>query len=88
MPRSSNRGLFVRSKGPGFDQTYHRGTKLGGAGTTLTLGSKTMREAIGGSREIGVSVGGVSDCVATSMGLLLAVEGEGNRASLLSTRHL
>lgn len=55
---------------------------------TSILGSKTIREAAGGSRVTGVSVWGVSDCVAMTMGLLLTGDGEGNKASLLRPRHL
>jgi hypothetical protein len=47
-----------------------------------------MREAAGGSREIGLSIWGASEGVAMTMGLLLMGEGEGNKDSLLSPRHL
>ena len=88
MPKGSNGALLVRIKHGGSNQTYHRGSRLGGAGTTSILGSKTIREATGGSKETGVRVWAVSNCVATTVGLLLAGEGEGNKVSLLSPRHL
>lgn len=88
MPTTSNGVLLAFSKYTRFHQTYHRGYRLGGAGITSTLGSKTIREAAGGSRVTGVNVWGVSDCVAMTMGLLLTGDGEGNRASLLRPRHL
>jgi hypothetical protein len=47
-----------------------------------------MREAAGGSREIGLSIWGASDGVAMLMGLLLTGDGEGKRDSLLRPRHL
>lgn len=89
MPLESFNGpLLGRSRYGGSHPTYHRGSKLGGAGTISILGSKTMREAAGDSREIEVSVWGISDCVTASIGLLLAGEGEGNKVSLLRPRHL
>ena len=88
MPESFNSLVTIRSKGTGSHLSYHRGSKLGGAGTTSILGSKTMREAAGGSRETGLSVWWVSDGVAMTMGLLLTGDGEGNRDSGLSPRHL
>ena len=88
MPKSSNSFVTIHSKGTGLHQTYHRGSRLGGAGTTSILGSKTMRDAAGGSRETGLNVWGTSDGVAITMGLLLAGDDEGNRASGLSPRHL
>jgi hypothetical protein len=90
MPKSSNSLATIHSKGTGLHQTYHLGSRFGGAGTTSILGSKTMRDgdAAGGSRETGLSVWGMSDGVAITMGLLLAGDGEGNRASGLSPRHM
>jgi hypothetical protein len=87
MPKTCHGFLLARSIGTEVHQTYHRGSKLGGAGMTSILGSKTIREAAGGSRVTGVSVWWVSNGDAITMGLLLTGEGEGN-TSVLSPRHL
>jgi hypothetical protein len=49
--------------------TYQRGLKVGGRGTTSTFGSKTIGEAVYGSKDIGLRGRRVSDAVATVAGL-------------------
>jgi len=68
-------------------RTYHRGSRLGGAGTTSIFGSKTRREAVGGSKLTGLSVRRLSGNVAVATGLWLTGDDEGAKESL-SPRHL